>query len=140
MLITGLRIIGGALFLGAAGFGSLVTEGFGGLDTDEDADEEDLGVTVVAEEEPVVPPVFGCTVAFFSGSDLRAVTAFFLFSDDDLLAAAAAAFRLESLLLPSPRPSTPCTGSSPSEPDFIAIKGMSTSFSDFSISARLALQ
>ena len=52
----------------------------------------------------------------------------------------AAALRRESLLLPSPRSSTPVTGSLASESSFSAIKGMSTSVSDFSISARLDFQ
>ena len=115
-----------------AGLGAFVDEDAGALDTE----VEVLGAPDVEEEELV----FGCAVAFFSGSDLRTVDAFFLFSDEDLLAAAAAALRRESLLLPSPSSSTPCTGSPASEPGFTAIKGMSTSVSDFSISARLALQ
>ena len=129
MLITGLRITGGALFLGA-GLGVFVDEDAGALDTE----VEVLGAPDVEEEELV----FGCAVAFFSGSDLRSFH--HVSHEGDLLAAAAAALRRESLLLPSPSSSTPCTGSSASEPGFTAIKGMSTSVSDFSISARLALQ
>ena len=126
LLITGLRITGGALFLGA---------GFGALDTE----EEDFDAPDVAEEL-LDPPAFCCDIAFFSGSDRRTSAAFRLVSEEERLAAAAAALRCESLLLPSPKSSTPVTGSLASEFPFSAIKGMSTSVSDFSISDRLDLQ
>ena len=60
LLITGFRITGGALFLGA---------GFGALDTE----DEDLDALLVPDEEP---PAFCCDVAFFSGSDRRTSAAF----------------------------------------------------------------
>ena len=66
MLITGLRITGGAFFLGA-GLGSLFTDGLGALDEL----DEDLGALEVEDEEPVF------AVVFFSGSDLRTPAAFF---------------------------------------------------------------
>ena len=57
LLITGLRITGGALFLGA-GLGALLTEGF----DVPDAEDEVFGATDVEEELD-----FGCAVVFFSG-------------------------------------------------------------------------
>ena len=68
LLITGLRITGGAFFLGA-GLGSLFTEGFDALDVL----EEDLDAPEAEEEELA----FCWAVVFFSGSDLRTTAAFF---------------------------------------------------------------
>ena len=137
LLTTGLRLrmTGGAFFLGA-GFGSLLTDGFGVLDTV----EEDLGALDEEEEDPDELLLFCCDVVLLSDSDRRTSAAFFFVSEEDLLAAAASALLRESLLLPSPSASTPSTGSPSPGPPLIVIKGMSTSFRDFSISARLALQ
>ena len=135
LLTTGLRMTGGAFFFGA-GFGALLTDGFGVLDTvEEDLDEPDT-----EEEEPDELLLFCCDVVLFSDSDRRTSAAFFFVSEEDLLAAAAAALLRESLLLPSPSASTPSTGSPSPGPPLIVIKGISTSFRDFSISVRLALQ
>ena len=90
MLITGLRITGGAFFLGA-GLGSLFTDGLGPLFTADfgasdvlddalgalDVEEDDLEAPDAEDEGPDGPLAFCWVAVFFSGSDLRTSAAFF---------------------------------------------------------------